>query len=586
MTLPSERRVSPGLRAVQRRRARAAGERGGVLVFTAIILVALLAATGLSFDIGNLTVHKTALQAIADAAAMDARFALGSSSPCALATTLAEQSATNNNFSYAAPDTLVVTLGTAAPVKNVETFIPDPSCASPASDTAVRVQVSAPVKYAFSPGSGTPSATGYWMSTAFAGVSVGSTLASVSSQQSLVGPLLNGLFGLDLSAVGYQGLATSNVTMGQLLRAVPAANIGLTAGTVSQLLGAQLSYADLIQLTATALSQNTTDPTAAANAAFLDGLVSAVEGLNLTGTVSLGQLIYLAVPGTASAADASLNVLALITADAEVANGNQAVAVSLAGTGIVLPLPTGATMVGVSAQASVVSPPVVAYGPVGTTARTSQVAISVDEEVTLPVSLAGVGLVYVTLDVPLYLTAASATATITTPIACGPPSSVPIAVSATTLGGYIADMTPNAQGSPTPAAVTVVTATLSRSAPVLYASGQLSLTLASAGPQTLTFVNPPDPPPTQNTTGSAITPNVDLTQLSASGSGAFGLTATQLLGLLAPTLDLAVNQIVSGLTTAVVQPLLADLGAQVGIATVGNPPYPGTTSVLCSGNLF
>jgi uncharacterized membrane protein len=572
---------------VPRTRTRAAGERGGVLVFTAIIMVALLGATGLSVDIGNLMLSKTTLQAVADAAAMDARFALGSSNPCAQATALARQSATNNGFSYAAPNTMVVTLGTASPVANVETFVPDPTCADPSADTALSVQVSSPVKYAFSPGSGTPSATGYWTSTAFAGVSVGSSLVSLSSQQSLLGPLLDGLFGVDLTAAGYQGLATSNVTMGQLLAAAPTAGIaGLQVGTVSQLLNAQLGYSNLLQLTATALSMNTTDPTAAANATFLDSLASAVGALNLAGTVSLGQLIKLVVPGAASAADASLDVLGLVTADAELANGDHAAAVSLAGTGVSLPLPTGATMVGVSVQASAVSPPVVAYGPPGTAAQTSQVVILVDEEVTLPVTLVGLGLLYVTLDVPLYLTAAAATATIANPIACGPPSSVPIAVSSTTLGGYLADMTSNAQGNPAPTSVTVVTATLLRSAPVLYASGQLSLTLASAGPQTLTFTNPPDPPPTQNTSGSAITPNVDLGQLSVSGSGAFLLSASTLMGLLDPVLNPVVDQIVGGLTTSVVQPLLDDLGAQAGIATVGNPPFPGTTGVLCSGNLF
>lgn len=554
-------------------------------MFTAIIMVALLGATGLSVDIGHLLVQKAALQAVADAAAMDARFALGSSTACARATALAEQSATNNGFSYSAPDTMIVTLGTASPVGNVETFFPDSTCANPTTDTAVSVQVSAPVKYAFNPGSGTPSAVGYWMSTAFAGVSVGSSLASLSAQQSLLGPLINGLLGGNLTAAGYQGLATSNVTMGQLLAAAPSAGIAnLQVGTVSQLLGAQLSYADLLQLSATALSMSSTDPTAATNAAFLDSLVTAVGALGLTGTASLGQLLYLALPGAGSAADASLNVLGLVTGVAEIANGDHAAAVSL-GTGISLPLPTGATLAGDSVQASVISPPVVAYGPPGTAAQTSGVVILVDEQVTLPVTLS-VGLVSVSLDVPLYLTAASATATIESPITCGPPSIVPIAVGATTLGGYLADLTPDAQGNPTPTSVTVVTATLLRSAPVLYASGQLSLTLASAGPQTLTFTNPPDPPPSQNTSGSAIAPNVDLNQLSVSGSGAYLLTASQLMAALAPTLDVAVNQIVGGLTTSVVQPLLDDLGAQAGIATVGNPPYPGTTSVACSGNVF
>ena len=91
---------------------RLSGDRGSVMVFTALALAVLLFAMGLTLDVGNLDQHKRFVQSVADMAALDARPAIGQTNALTLAEQYASESAVNNG---ADPSDLTVSLGTIVP---------------------------------------------------------------------------------------------------------------------------------------------------------------------------------------------------------------------------------------------------------------------------------------------------------------------------------------------------------------------------------------------------------------------------------------------------------------------------------------
>lgn len=533
---------------------RAAGERGSVLIFTAVALAALVGAVALSVDIGHLTYQKRNLQAIADAAAMDARFALGSPTPCATALSLVDQSATNNGFAYnAAGNSLTFSLGTASVVGNVETFTADPtSCANgdplAGAANAVQVQTTGNVKYFFAPGSGTPSAHATWTTgPSETGVSIGTNLVTLNTaDSSLLNPLFSGLLGgnVSLTAVGYQGLASASVTLGQLEAA-------LDVGSVSQLLTTSITYPKLLSLTAAALGQQGTSGSVALG--LVDNLITDSASGSFPASFTLGQLLTVADPAQSSAADISTNVLGLLIAGAEIAN--QANTIDIPNIGAAVP-----GLISATGSVQLIQAPAVAYGPVGTSASTSQVNL------TLNVTLDPTGLSSVTVTVPLVIQAAQGTATIRT-ISCNgmPPT---FTVTTQTLALNI-----GTQAAPLSADVNL----LGVEVPLLTAYGPISV--GSDGSQTLSGNPPPAAPYPENIPGQSLT----------LGSGQVGSLTVDpldageiaLLGGSTAILETTLNQVIS----TVADPLLDDLGVDVGTGVVGNPPFPGTNGVACAPGL-
>ncbi len=556
----------PGIRVVgPPRRPRAGDERGSVLVFTAVSLVVLLGAAALSVDIGNLSFTKRNLQSIADAAAMDARFALDQgANSCAQAVALADQSAANNNFDLAmSGNTLTVTLGSTGVVNNVETFVPDPAtCTVPGADTAqaaataVQVQTTGNVAYFFAPvvsgiASGTPSATAFWTGgPAETGVSIGTTLASFNTANSaLLDPLFSGLLGgnVDLTAVGYQGLTGAHVTLGQLAAA-------LNIGSVSQLLTTQITFGQLLTAEAYALGTGPQGATVTAEIAALNGLVGTATSSSFPTTFSLGQLINVADPGAASAADVSSNVLGLITAGAEIAEGTGANAKAINIPNVSLGL-AGLTTTNVTA--SVIQAPQVAYGPVGTSATTSQVQVALTMTVDVPL--------VATVTIPLTVTAASGRATIAQ-ITC--PGTTPPEFSVNTQA-----LTLNLGTQTNP----LVIAPLDSSLGNISAYGPIGV--GSYGPVLLPGPYPEQIPgqPTQVVSLS------QLQGLTVEGGGLLGGVG----GLLAPVVGAVLPALVQPLDTVVVSlvdPILGALGAGIDSGFVGNPGP--TICGTASGSLY
>ncbi len=419
--------AGPGVRVVSRHRRRGHGERGAVLIFTALILAALVAAVSVSVDVGVLSFTKRSLQSIADAAAMDARFALGNgSSTCAQAISLADGSAQKNGLANPATN-LAVTLGTVKVVNNTETFVPDQTGATTCTgdpDQAAATTVHVVTQSTQAKGgsllepTATRTATANWAQSSAipeTGVIIGTNLAALNSQNS---PVLNSLFGsllggtVDLTAVGYQGLANSNVTLGNLA-------VALKAGSVSELLNTTITYPQLLNAEAQALGAGPQGASVLAALSVLNGLIAIPPvGGAFPIAFNLGQLLSIKDPGQSSAADIGVNALGLLTSAVEIAHGSSGINIP----SIDLNVPG---ISNVSANVSIVQPPQMAYGPVGTSATTAQVNL------TLTISTSLLGLANV--DVPLTVMLAKGTAKITK-IACGanypPPTTFTVQTSA------------------------------------------------------------------------------------------------------------------------------------------------------------
>lgn len=304
-------------------------ERGAIAVIAAIAMVMILAATALSFDIGREVDTNRAVQAIADAVALDsANFVDGSpaTSPDPYTTIggntyqqaqvvqyEATQSALRNNVSTAEMPSDSVTLGScpssgscASAFTPVETCpltlgLPTPAASSgpgageactPVSGAdpttavnAVRVTASAVTSFVFQPGNPTSvraatavrSFTGGPTHIPVSAFSIGSTLLDL--QSSVVDSLLSKVLGpsaANISLLSYTGLANASVSLGDLL----SANVGV--GSLYNLLNTSVSPSTLLGYTYNALvAQNTPASLAAA------GQLNTYLGVTGTGSTAI-----------------------------------------------------------------------------------------------------------------------------------------------------------------------------------------------------------------------------------------------------------------------------------------------------------
>ena len=383
-------------------------ERGATLIFTAVSMIALLGAGAMGVDVGFSVEGSRQAQAMADTAALDmARY-------INVADTYADPNGyLNGKLPQVITDNasnagLTVTPGlwlngawsvpaTCAPLT--------PPAAHPCN--AVKVTATQAVPQIFWGGfnvlSGHSGATAGGSSIAAvtpeAGFSIGSFLANFNSQQSAV---LNAILGplgtpVNLTAVGYSGLANTYVTINQLVTA----SGGLL--TTSNVMTASLTGAQWLAIWSDAVANQVgllncgSSPTPnPCNAS------TALSALDFSGSTSAQLCQLVSVNGSSCAngslstpaLSASLNALQMLTTEAELANGTSALDVTSA-----LSI-TGVT----SAQLylTLMQPPQVAFGPVDTTAQTAQL------QADLKLAILGAGL----LDIPL--TAASGTATVKT----------------------------------------------------------------------------------------------------------------------------------------------------------------------------
>ncbi|MGD7034501.1 TadG family pilus assembly protein [Methylotuvimicrobium buryatense] len=362
-----------------------ARQRGALGILGAMVLLLSILFTALAVDTGRLMMEQRRLQTIADMAALDASSQSGWCGDGSLSTAeaAAQASAARNNHPVAGDRTLVVLLGNISlGAGGVRNFVAD----NPSTATAVRVTAGNTVPASLFAGGilgreATLQATAVAERRALAGFSLGSGLLSVNSEKSTVlNALLGGILGssLDLSAVSYESIASTNISLLSLVQA--AAGVG----TVNELLKAPVSVGDLLQIYANAVSAS--DVADVEVAAAMQTLAStAISNAELT----LGDVLAVTAPNVEEAASAEVNLLDLITSTALIANGNSALTLPLN-----FGLPGGLT---VSTVLNVIEPPQLAIGPPGmdvdgncrTEAKTAQVRLGLTAQGSLVKSVVG-----------------------------------------------------------------------------------------------------------------------------------------------------------------------------------------------------
>lgn len=385
--------------AVGRRR----DEKGAILVLSTVGLVLAMIAAALSIDLGTLAQSAREDQKVADLAALDAVRVLPGTfdqSQIGSVTQAAKDSALRNGFSFTSPGyNLLVEWGPS----NTGPFTSLP--AELGTATAVRVTATSPHKNAFPFVSGpdTVSRKAVAAKKDVAGFTLGSSLANVNSTtSSLLNPIVGSMLGstVNLSLVSWQGLASGSVTLSALQAELAA--MGFNVGSVSELLDANLTLAQLYQATANVMTKNGDT----ANAAVFNTLkVNAVTAT----TIKLGRMITVEQGAESAAAGAQLNLLQLVTGSAQLANGTNMISVSDLGISVPNALSVGMTL-------KVIEGTKIYIGPAGAGPHvtTGQVELILTPQVDI---LNLLGLVKVTGLFPVDLHAAGATGTLKS-VAC------------------------------------------------------------------------------------------------------------------------------------------------------------------------
>ena len=533
-------------------RNRAGEQRGAVLVVVSVAMVAMIGATALAVDVGQVTNNNRTLQSKADVIAMDAGRAISGGTAASLSgasgavVTAVQGSATRNNIPFSK---VTVDLGTVS--GTTFTLIATPvlngaiqSVTSTSVPTAVRVTASGTVNFAFQKGSKTTSRAAISTRQATGGFSIGSWLASIPAGGD---GILNSLLGdaFSLNAVGYSGLVSANVTLQQI-----GLNMPVTVLSPTQLLSTSVNIYDFMVASIAALN-------AQGNSAAVSVLNSMILNANLEGTVRLGDFIDVASGAETAAATASLNLLQLLTASAYVLEKDSGHALSIPTTTVSIP-----GVASVTASVQVIEPPKYYFGTApGPQIETAQIRLNVNPVLNLSLGVPGVLTVALNGALPLDLTAAGATANLAS-INCATPS---ITVASTTQAVNL-----NAGVS------------LDLGVKVLFLP-QLNLARLSiaAGAKTTptnsstTFNYPSEfwPTMTKSVGSSALGLNglLNITSANLTALGTVDLSAVA--GLVVP----AVNTILGSLDSALVVPLTKVLGVKLGGADIA------ALAVNCSG---
>ncbi|WP_261313548.1 TadG family pilus assembly protein [Ralstonia mannitolilytica] len=346
---------------------------GAISVMTAAFVATIGLAVLVSIDIGNLFYSQRALQRAADLAAMAAAQRLDVPSAAQLAVQQNGLTVDGNNVKLTVvPGVWDATTGTAPTYFTAQSAVDG-------NTNAVQVTVSQNVPYFFTIGQRTLQATAIAKNTSIVAFSLGSGLASLDNG------LLNQLLGyllhtnLNLDAASYQGLATTNIRLGDLA-------VALGAGSMQELLALSPSLGTLFNAMVSVASQSglaglSVGGAGASNALSFGSDLNVPINIGDGGASSPGLLQVLALAGNEKAAlDATVNVLDLLTTAAQIANSKSAVNVAPVSLNI-LGLGT------VRLSLKIIEPPAIAVGPPGqflsgpnagqwkTQARTAQVRL-------------------------------------------------------------------------------------------------------------------------------------------------------------------------------------------------------------------
>jgi len=539
--------------------------RGAVSVMTATFIATVGLAVLVSIDIGNLFYQQRALQRSADLAAMAAAQRLDL--PAA-----AQQAVVQNGLTVDGTNvTLAVVPGVwDASAGTAPTYF-TAQAAVDGNTNAAQVTITQNVPYFFMVGRRQLTATAIAKNTSIVAFSLGSGLASVDNG------LLNQLLGyllhtnLNIDAVSYQGLATTNIRLADLA-------VALGAGSMQELLSLSPSLGTLFNAVISVASQSglagvSVGGAGASNALSFGNDLNVPINIGDGGASSPGLLQVLALAGNEQAAlNATVNVLDLLTTAAQIANSQSAVNVA----------PVTLNLVGLGAvtlSLKIIEPPAIAVGPPGqflsgpnagqwrTQARTAQVRLG------LGINANVLGLAGITLPIGLQVAGAQGHAKSTNCVVPRLNSTATISVQPQPVSLCIATGADTAvsgalncsSAAPAPLVnllgigAVSIKANVSPAANSGWTDETIAATQIGLNPQTDTSGNSPPRVATQAVFGSVLNSNLNQLQLTVLGIplGPIGAAIlSPVLAVIGATLD------------AVLTPLLEVLGIQLGYADI------------------
>ena len=392
-------------------------QRGSISILAAMSLVFVIASAALAVDVGQAAWRKRSLQKTTDVISLDAVRALGdrkdSVNCVSVAQTYAQNSATRNGFAYsnaALGNSMTVETGYA--VSSTKAFSTSTDCNTA---NAVRITATSRSDNRFAPGSVGLTTQSIAMVDPQATYSLGSKLVSLDSTTSpILNTVLQGMLGggVNLTLVGYQGLASASTSFGPIWT-----SLGL--GTTSQILNTSVTVKNFLTAAASALTAQG-DAASLTAASTLGTLASQV---NSSTTFKFGNIMQFATGDSTSAASAKMDILEMVGMVASAANGTNALSLTVP---ITIPGVTSTTM-----KMGIIQPPVIWSGRPGQTpgAHTAQVRIQFDSVLSTKLTVL---LQQGTVHLPVYMEGAGADGNLTNVQCAIPSSSSQITVHTTT----------------------------------------------------------------------------------------------------------------------------------------------------------
>jgi uncharacterized membrane protein len=557
---------------------------GAIAPLAAILLIVAVAALG-ALDVAMYFSARRDLQRIVDLSASAGALSVGGAGGCVSATNSAKANAVVNGAPSA--DAISVSCGRWDPSTNAG---PSYFVANATPMNAVQVTANRNVPYFFM----APGATHTLSATATAATANVSSFSLMSSVASLSGGALNGLLNglvganLNLSVASYQGLAATQVRLGDLATA-------LGVGSVTELLNAKVTVSQLATAMASALSMH-----GAAASAAVSALGWIASGTTNTTPISIGAvggtngIIAIGLGSATEGANATISALDALLVAAEIANGTSAVNLGNA-------LNLGA-LANVTAQVRVLQPAVIAVGEAGYNAdgtpRTSAHSAAVRLYLRIQLLNLNLGIVNVSaLNLPISIEAGAGTGVLQTAV-CGAsrsgsysivsaqPTPASICIGGDAINNMTNVTTPGTCN--TPVAITSVTVNTGLLTPITLdvvvgnpaTNAGLSVAIQPSGTTKLTFngvAGDSDDYQSTNTNALGSATSGLLTQVAAQLPYAVhaNLNGVPLLDavlqvLVAPVLSLLVALLTPVLNAldALLVPVLNLLGVQIGVVTV------------------
>jgi uncharacterized membrane protein len=356
-------------------------QRGAIGLLGAVTLLLAVLFAALVVDSGRLWMQKRHLQTVADIASIQAARQLGCGVTQASVTAAAQAAAVANGYTgnLASSPNVVEMVNVSTGGSGIRSY-------TSGGSEAVRVYATDTVPASLVVGGlfgNTVTLHAEAVSRAdpaIAAFSAGTFAARIDTENSV---LLNAILGdilgssLSLDVLSYKGIANTHITLNELLDASG------QVGGLDSLLNTSMSLTQLMQLTASAVSQSGT-----ANADAIAGMQQIASAAASNTNITLGSVLDIATPDSEAAGKVGINALSLVTAAALIANGNSAISFPLT---VSVP-----GLVSSQANIDIIQPPKIAIGPVGdgsgticTTLSTAQVEASLN--LTSDVTLAGTG---------------------------------------------------------------------------------------------------------------------------------------------------------------------------------------------------